>query len=661
MARFLRFILYICFGKSEKNHVDSNKSKILILEDDETVGSALKEVFSRDGHEVFLASRPDDATTVISSTQLDFLFCDCLLPQMTGLDFIQRTRQAYPQNRFKVILMSGIYTDKQFIQEASQKTNAVAFLRKPFEMTDVLKLVKKEEAPKKEEASARKLLYQMFDNPKVTNRQKRKVIESVEEVSGFDLPFLYSLLVETKSSGYLNIYNADGSVSGISFCNGNIVGVDVDDKTTFLGEMLIQSGYATPADVQAALRDKNNRRIGNFLIQNNQLSPHAFDLILMEQMNIRLVRTIVDQKIRVNFASAEVDMTNPSIDADTLAFYLHDWIASKITVNWLKSLYMMWAGNVIVKSPTFRDDHPALQMSLIKSLDGLVGRLNNQVTLNQLLDVKGYNELAVYKAIHFLLTKGLVVFAQKSAFKSPQEQLNALKKIWADLDGKTGFQVVAYLDNSGVGSQGDMLQEFLTVIGDEPADPTSEVHVLWSKVKKLVGEATSVAQDTNQIDQMRQANQRTEAEARLRAGSLMEEVKKSLQLNQFAKALETLNEITKLSPQIHQIHIYNSWAKLGAPVDPARKMAMLKEVELELLQVPPDERYDALFPFVIGLFNKAKGDVVGARKSLEKSVAMDSSFIPARRELSMLSAQTKKQDVFNMDLKEMVSGFFKKK
>ena len=101
--------------------------------------------------------------------------------------------------------------------------------------------------------------------------------------------------------------------------------------------------------------------------------------------------------------------------------------------------------------------------------------------------------------------------------------------------------------------------------------------------------------------------------------------------------------------------------KLGAPVDPARKMAMLKDVELELLQVPPDERYDALFPFVIGLFNKAKGDVVGARKSLEKSVAMDSSFIPARRELSMLSAQTKKQDVFNMDLKEMVSGFFKKK
>ncbi|QDK38263.1 response regulator [Bdellovibrio sp. NC01] len=644
--------------------MEDSKSKILILEDDETLGLALKEILSRDGHSVFLASRPDDATTVIATNQIDFLFCDCLLPQMTGLDFIERTRANYPNQRFKVVLMSGIYTDKQFIQEANQKTQAIAFLRKPFEMPDVLKLVaKKEETAKKEEASARKLLYQMFANPKVTNRQKRKVIESIEEVSGFDLPFLYSLLVETKSSGYLNIYNSDGSVSGISFCNGNIVGVDVDDKTTFLGEMLIQSGYATPADVQTALRDKNNRRIGNFLIQNNQLSPHAFDLILMEQMNIRLVRTIVDQKIRVNFASAEVDMMNPSIDADTLSLYLHDWIASKISVSWLKSLYMMWAGNVIVKSSTYREDHPALQMSLIKALDGLSARLNNQVTLNQLLDVKGYSELATYKAIHFLLTKGLIVFAQRASFASPQEQLNALKKIWADLDGKNGFQVVAYLENTGMSASNPdaMLEEFMTLIGDEPADAKSEVHGLWKKTKKVVEEAVSVAQDTNKIDQFRQASQRSEAEAKLRASTLMEEVKKSLLLNQFAKASENLTEIAKLNPQAAQLHVYSSWTKLGMANDPAKKAALLKEVELELLQVPPDERYDALFPFVIGLFNKTKGDVVGARKSFEKSMAIDSSFMPARRELSMLSVQNKKQDVFNMDLKEMVSGFFKKK
>ncbi|WP_041577765.1 response regulator [Bdellovibrio bacteriovorus] len=642
--------------------MESGKSKILILEDDESVRSALKEILSRAGHAVFVASRPDEANSIFASnSNIEFLFCDCLLPQMTGLDFIKQARANYPNAKFKVVLMSGIYTDKSFIQEATQSTQAVAFMKKPFDMEQVLKIVKKEEAPRREESSARKLLYQMFANPTVTNRQKRKVIESIEEVSGFDLPFLYSLLVETKSGGYLNIYNADGSVSGISFCNGNIVGVDVDDKTTFLGEMLIQSGYATPQDVQEALRVKNNRRIGDYLIQNNQLSPHAFDLILMEQMNIRLVRTIVDQKIRVNFASAEVEMSNPSIDADSLSYYLHDWIASKISINWLKSLYVMWSGNIIVKSPTFRDDHPALSMSLVKSLEGLPVKLNNQITLTQLLDIKGYNEVAVYKAIHFLLTKGLIVFAQRAAFASPAEQLKVIKKIAAELENKNSYEIVAYMETgTGGGSAESMLSDFMTLLGDEPGDTASEVYTQWQKVRTLAEDAMNASKDTNKIDQIRQATQRNEAEAKLRANSLMEEVKKALQYTQFAKALELLAEVSKLNPQTQQLHLYSSWAKLGS-VEVAKKNFVLKEVELELMQVPPDERYDTLFPFVIGLFNKTKGDMVAARKSFEKSVALDPSFIPARREISVLAAANKKQDVFNVDLKQVVSGFFKKK
>lgn len=642
--------------------MEQGKSKILILEDDETVRNSLKEILSRAGHSVFTASRPDEANGILAANGgLEFLFCDCLLPQMTGLDFIKQARANYPASKFKVVLMSGIYTDKAFIQEATQSTQAVAFMKKPFDMEQVLKIVKKEEAPRREESTARKKLYQMFANPTVTSRQKRKVIESIEEVSGFDLPFLYSLLVETKSSGYLNIYNSDGSVSGISFCNGNIVGVDVDDRTTFLGEMLIQSGYATPKDVQEALRDKNNRKIGNYLIQNNQLSPHAFDLILMEQMNIRLVRTIVDQKIRVNFASAEVEMSNPSIDADTLSYYLHDWIASKISVSWLKSLYVMWAGNVIVKSPTFRDDHPALTMSLVKSLDGLTVKLNNQVTLTQLLEIKGYSEVAVYKAIHFLLTKGLVVFAQRAAFTNPAEQLKVIRKIHAELEHKNSYEIVAYMETgTGGGSAESILADFMTLLGEEPSDRASEVYSYWHKVRALAEEAISASKDSNKIDQFRQASQRSEAEAKLKATSLMEEVKKALQYTQFAKALEILAEVATMNPQMHQLHLYSAWAKLGS-VDVAKKQFVLKEVELELLQVPPDERYDTLFPFVIGLFNKIKGDMVAARKSFEKSVALDPSFIPARRELSILSSQNKKQDVFNMDLKQAISGFFKKR
>ncbi|MNK99411.1 hypothetical protein D3C87_1198040 [compost metagenome] len=320
----------------------------------------------------------------------------------------------------------------------------------------------------------------------------------------------------------------------------------------------------------------------------------------------------------------------------------------------------MWQGNLINKSPSFREDHPALNMSLIKALDGFTDKLGQEVTLNQLLEEKDYSEVAVYKALHFLLTKGLIVFAQKTAFASPKEQQKALKKMWNNFDGKNPYELAAYLESMVMASGGEeaMMSEFMSLIGEQPQD--QEAFDLWTKLKNSAEEALRLAKDSNKLEQVRQENQRTEAEAKLKANSLMEEAKKLLQLNQYSRAQTLLAEVSKLNPQNQHLHICNSWAKMGG-MDPAKKQFYLKDIELELLQVPPDERYEAIFLFVIGLFNKLKGDIPAAKKSFEKCMAMDSSFIPARREMSMLSVQNKKQDVFNMDLKQVVSGFFKRR
>lgn len=636
--------------------------KILILEDDESVGAALRETLSRTGYEVELIVRPNDALTYLASVgKVDFIFVDCLLPQMTGVKFLHEVRQRFPSLNFKTVLMSGIYTDKQFIQESSKEVNAVAFLRKPFEVEHVLKIVEKtvEKKRKSAEVSARKILYQMFANPNMTSRQKRKAIESIEEVSGFDLPFLYSLLAETGSTGYLNIYSADGSVSGISFSNGHIVAVDIDDQSTFLGEMLIQSGFANPNEVHSALKNKNNRKIGSYLIQNNQLSPHAFDLILMEQMNIRLVKTIRDERIRINWAGSEVEMTSPNIDPDALATYLHDWIASKIAINWLKSFYVMWSSHVIVKSQDFTADNPALQMSLLKSLDGLYVRLSNQVSLSQLLEVKSYNELAVYKAIHFLLTKGLIVFTQRSSFSSPQEQLMVLKRVWTSFEGKKPIEIAAYLEDGADGSFEASVEDLVGLIGEEPEGTHADVYKMWHQIKNAIESAKALAGDSAQVSQYKAQTQKNDSELKMKSIGMMEELKKLLHFNQYGAAVQKVIEIQKVNPNAQYLNLYSAWAKLGVANDPAKKVAMIKDVEIELMQVPPDEKYDCVFPFVMGLLSKIKGDTLGARKSFEKSLALDQSFIPARRELS--AAMVQKKNTSSLDLKQVVSGFFKKR
>ncbi len=644
--------------------MDDSKIKVLILEDDVTLGEALKQAFTRAGHQVFLVTEPEKASEIIGNEKIDLLFTDCLLPQMMGIDYVTKIRKELPaKTRFKVVLMSGIYTDTDFIQDATKKTQAVAFLKKPFDLNEALKLVKVDEGTRKEDSSPRKNLYQIFGRNMVSNREKRKLIEALEEVSGFDLPFVYSLLVETKSSGHLNIYGTDGKVSGVSFSNGVIVSVDIEDKTTYLGEMLIQSGYAQPEDVQEALSDKSPRRLGQRLIHANKLSPHAFDLILTEQMNIRLSRTIVDQMIRINFASVEVELIEPSIDSDSLSYFLHDWIASKLSSAWLKSMHLMWASYRITKSPTYREDHSALKMSLIQSLDGFAEHLDRGVTLMDLLGTPGYHEAAVHKAVHFLLTKGLIAFSKSQVVVSPQEQLKALKKIFTDIQGKNHFQVVEYfgLGQEATATVSGMVDEFMLVLGEQPKDQKSEAFKLWSQIRNSATEACTSFLDTGQRQQYKQSNLKSEAEKKLKANLLIEEAKQALQLNQYSKASNLMGQVVELNPDSGQVHLYHAWAKVGA-LDPQKKMQQLKDVEFELMQVPPDEKYDALFPFVTGLVQKAKGDINGARKSFEKCLALNSSMIVARRELNQLvSAGNNKDDILNMDLKKMVSGFFKKK
>ncbi len=643
--------------------MEDAKVKILVLEDDSTLGAALKEAFSRVGHEVYLVTEPDAATEVLNKEKIDMLFIDCLLPQIMGVDYVTKIRKELGNKaRFKTVLMSGIYSDKDFIQDATKKTQAFAFLKKPFDLNEALRLVKVDEANRKEEPSPRKNLYQIFGRTMVSTREKRKLIESLEEVSGFDLPFVYSLLVETKSSGHLNIYGTDGNVSGVSFSNGVIVGVDIEDKTTYLGEMLIQSGYATPEDVQQALSDKSPRRLGQRMIQANKLSPHAFDLILTEQMNIRLSRTIVDQMIRINFSSVEVEMIEPSIDSDSLSYFLHDWIASKLSAAWLKSMHMMWASYRITRSSTYREDHPALKMSLVQSLEGFLENLNRGVTLMDLLGQPGYHEAAVHKAIHFLLTKGLISFSKSQAVVSPQEQLKALRKISVDLQGKNHLQVVEYfgLGQETVATVSGMVDEFLPMLGEQPREQKGEAFRLWGQIRQRVTEACTSFLDAGQRQQFKQSNLKSEAEKKLRATSLQEEAKNALQLNQYTKAANFMTQVMDLNPSLQQAHLYNAWAKVGT-LDPQKKVQQLKDIEFELMQVPPDEKYDALFPFVTGLVQKAKGDVSGARKSFEKCLALNSSMIVARRELNQLASVGKQEDLLNMDLKKMVSGFFKKK
>lgn len=634
--------------------------KILIVEDDSSLGHTLRDALTRKGHFAFHVTKPDEAIPLIMKQNFDFLLVDCLLPNMTGIDLIKKMKQepAFSSNS-KILLMSGIYLDKAFQQESIQDTGAIGFLRKPFQMEELDKYIQTVEVKRAENTETpRKKLYEIFEKEKVSPREKRKLIESLEEVDGYDLPFIYSLLAETKTSGHLNIFSEKGSVSGVTFCQGMIVGVDVEDQTTFLGHMLVQSGYLAPADLKEALNDKSPRRIGQKLIDSCKLSPHAFDLILGEQMNVRLTRTIVDGKVKVNFVATEVEEIGGAIDLEQLLSYLHDWVASKIPLNWLESLYLMWSGQKILKSSQWKPDHPVFQTSFVKRLKGLGDKINEGATINTLLSNEGYDAISVYKALHLMLLKGLIIFSSEKMMLDPVSQRQHVKKLHAQLSDKDTSEVLDLFHDLLVNKPDSVwLDEFMKFMGPAPQD--AEVLKLWQAVKDKFDKALR-AHWSHEHEEITAIRKTEKSEKNIQGLKLLEDAKAQLQLNQFVKANEILDQMKGLTTP--GVRVCRAWAQLGL-IDPNKKQFQLKEIELELMQVPPDERYDALYPFVTGLYQKAKGDFSAARKSFEKAQAIDPTFIAAKREMNVVGsiANQPKQDIFNMDLKDVVAGFFKKK
>lgn len=201
------------------------KVRVAILEDDSTLTTAMKAAFERAGFDVYASVRLDEIMEFLGQSPVNTVFVDCLLPGGSGVDFVEQIRKIYPAQILDVVMMSGLFTDASFIKETLRSTQATSFLKKPFELTEALAAIKVKEsvASAAEELSPRKALYLLFNKPKVSVREKRKAIEALEEIHGFDLPYLYSLMVETQATGHLNIVGAKGDVSGISFSQGKIV------------------------------------------------------------------------------------------------------------------------------------------------------------------------------------------------------------------------------------------------------------------------------------------------------------------------------------------------------------------------------------------------------------------------------------------------------
>jgi len=113
----------------------ARRASILVIDDEPMIVRLVAKVLQTD-HDVTITTRARDALDLITSGQrFDLIFCDLMMPEMSGMDFHEMLHQVAPDQVPRVVFLSGgAFTTRaqRFLME-----NDTTMIEKPF---DVLEL-----------------------------------------------------------------------------------------------------------------------------------------------------------------------------------------------------------------------------------------------------------------------------------------------------------------------------------------------------------------------------------------------------------------------------------------------------------------------------------------------------------------------------------------
>lgn len=162
--------------------------RILIVDDESSLRTALFRVLDRQGFQVITANCKREAEALASTDQtLDLAIVDLRLPDGDGIELMQHLKIAHPN--IQVVVMTG-HGSIELAVKATQH-GAFHFVTKPFNMEELLSIVSRALSHKtlqQENIQLRSALHKkyQFDNIVGSSEEIRKVLGMVERVADSD-------------------------------------------------------------------------------------------------------------------------------------------------------------------------------------------------------------------------------------------------------------------------------------------------------------------------------------------------------------------------------------------------------------------------------------------------------------------------------------------
>ncbi len=645
--------------------MQKSEINILIVDDDETLGKAMREAFIRSGVKATHVMKPDDALSIVKLQSFHAAVVDCMLPKMNGRMLAKKLRETNPE--LPILLTSGIYRDKNFAREAIQETGAIGFLVKPFDLKDLVSTIESKLDSMIETPLAS--IQALFMKEAISHKERIKTINDADEVHGYELPWIFSLLMHKRVKGFLNIVEADGQICGVGFNDGKIVQVNQSDAKSYFGVLLVEYGFISQEELDEVMKQTGKtKKMGERLVEANVLSPHAISIVMSEQQGLRLSKTIAESAVKVNFVESDDVREDAETTRDVYTELLNEWMLSKIKLNWLKSTYLPWLRYNVRQGGDFVANHRVFSIPVLQRTPDLMNYLLNQQSLGQALIETKIPEEHFYASLHALILSRVIRFGDAVNLMDQASQQKRLTVLLSDLEKQNYYDRLHVIPKAKEADIKRSYHDLAKILHPDKlaSDVPQEIRELTKKCFALISAAYDTLADPEKKAKYAIELEKGKAESIIAAEQLTETARPMLTKGDFKKALGLLEEAQRLAPPTSELRLLLMWAQMKVSSNVEALSLVSEKVGDGLLKIPPEDRHTATFYFVRGLHLRFTGDFEGGKKNLAHAVSIDADFIDARRELLALNgAQTAaagpKKDLLRGDLKDVVGMLFKKK
>lgn len=117
----------------------AEKSRILVVDDEDTLRTVLSQELKGEGYEVETAADGQIAIDTLKNKQFELILLDIKMPNVNGFEVLKYIKQNHPN--LKVIMLTGFADLKNAIE--SKKLGAEDFVSKPYDLVDLITTIER--------------------------------------------------------------------------------------------------------------------------------------------------------------------------------------------------------------------------------------------------------------------------------------------------------------------------------------------------------------------------------------------------------------------------------------------------------------------------------------------------------------------------------------